>query len=63
MDVFPARAAGPTVVRQNGRTSIWGFAAAEQALVEEAIRSNRTLRRKDIRSICRTRWGAPEDEV
>jgi hypothetical protein len=60
---FPARAAGPTVVRQNGRTSIWVFAAVEQALVNEAVRSYRTLRRKDIRSICRTRWITPEDDL
>ena len=35
--------------------------ADEQALVDEAIRSHRTLRRKDIQSICRTRWITPED--
>ena len=35
--------------------------ADEQALVEEAIRSHRALRGKDIRSICRTRWITPED--
>jgi len=37
--------------------------AEEQALVAEAIRSLRTLRRKDIRSICRTSWGTPEAHV
>lgn len=37
--------------------------ADEQALVEEAIRSHRTLRRKDIRSICRARWITHEDQV
>ena len=37
--------------------------ADEQALVEEAVRSHRTLRRKDVRSICRTRWITPEDQV
>jgi transposase len=37
--------------------------ADEQALVAEAIRSHRTLRRKDIRSICRTRWITPEAQV
>lgn len=37
--------------------------ADEQALVAEAIRSHRTLRRRDIPSICRTRWVTPEDEV
>ena len=37
--------------------------ADEQALVAEAIRSHRTLRRKDIRSICRVGWVTPEDQV
>lgn len=35
--------------------------ADEQALVDEAVRSSRTLRRKDIRPICSPRWITPDD--
>jgi transposase len=59
--VWAIKGSRPTVVRQNGRKSIWVFAADEQALVEEAVRSHRTLHRKNIRSICRARWITPED--
>ena len=39
------------------------IAADERALVDEAIRSHRSLRGKDIRSSCKTRWITPEAQV